>query len=135
MLVEIESRGPIMVLKLHDRFCPKLRDMVRYDWNEVAEDDYKAFVESGGADKFKPECMHSPWPGHPGWLIAQYEKWLHDICSKLYTSEIQAYNLLQQMQGINIPKLFATVTLKYGLFRSTGDFDGVYSRYQSYGHM
>ena len=39
MLVEIESGGPIMVLKLYDRrCCPKLRDEVRYDWNEVAED-------------------------------------------------------------------------------------------------
>ena len=58
--------------------------------------------------------MHSPRPGHPGWLIAQYEKWLHDRCSTLYTSEVEAYNLLRHMQGINIPKLFATVTLQYG---------------------
>ena len=115
MLVEIEKGGPIMVLKLYDRrCCPKLRDEVRYDWNEVGEDEYKHFVESGEADKFKPECMHPPRPGYPGWLIAQYEKWLHDRCDMPYTSEVQAYNLLQQMQGINIPKLFATVTLHYG---------------------
>ena len=115
MLVEIENGGPIMVLKLYDRrCCPKLRDEVPYDWNEIAEDDYKSFVESGEADRFKPERMHPPRPGHPGWLIAQYEKWLHDRCRMLYTSEVQAYNLLQQMQGINIPKLLATVTLQYG---------------------
>ena len=115
MLVEVDGENTTMVLKLYDRrCCPKLRDEVPYDWNEVAEDEYKRFVESGEADKFRPERMHPPRPGHPGWLIAQYEKWLHDRCSTLYTSEVQAYNLLQQMQGINIPKLFATVTLQYG---------------------
>ena len=67
MLVEIENGGPIMVLKLYDRrCCPKLRDEVRYDWNEIAEDEYKSFIESGEADKFKPDRMHSPRPGHPG---------------------------------------------------------------------
>ena len=115
MLVEVDSKGTTMVLKLYNRrCCPKLRDEVRYDWNEVAEDEYKSFVKSGEADKFKPECTHSPRPGHPGWLIAQYEKCLHDRCSELYTSEFQAYDLLRHMQGINIPKLFATVTLQYG---------------------
>ena len=115
MLVEIESEGPMMVLKLFDRrCCPHLRDDIPNYWNEDVEDDYKAFVESGGADKFKPERMHSPRPGHPGWLIAQYEKWLHDRCSKLYTSEVQAYDLFRHIQGNNIPKLFATVTLQYG---------------------
>ena len=115
MLVEIESRGPIMVLKLYDRrCCPKLRDEVPYDWNEVAEDEYKAFVESGEANKFRQENVHPPRPGHPGWLIAQYEKWLHDRCNELYTSEVGAYELHRHMQGINIPKLFATVTLQYG---------------------
>ena len=114
MLVEVDGEGTTMVLKLYDRrCCPKLRDKVRYDWNEVAEDEYKSFVESGEADKFKPGCMHSPRPGHPGWLITQYEKWLHDRCSKLYASEVKAYDLLRQMQGKNIPKLFATVTLQY----------------------
>ena len=68
--------------------------------------------------------MHSPQPDHPGWFITQYEKWLHDRCRMLYTSEVRAYNLLQQMQGINIPKLFATVTLQYG---SSGN-----SKYQHY---
>ena len=114
MLVEVEGENSTMVLKLYDRrCCPKLRDDIPYDWNEVAENDYKSFVESGEADKFKPGCMHSPRPGHPGWLITQYEKWLHDRCSKLYASEVKAYDLLRQMQGKNIPKLFATVTLQY----------------------
>ena len=115
MLVEIESGGPIMVLKLFDRrCCPHLRYNMPRDWNEDVEDDYKTFVESGEADKFKPDRMHSPRPGHPGWLIAQYEKWLHDRCDKLYKSEVKAYDLFKQMQGTNIPKLFATVTLQYG---------------------
>ena len=115
MLVEVDGENTTMVLKLYDRrCCPKLRDEVPHDWNEVAEDEYKSFVGSGEADKFSPERMHSPRPGHPGWLIAQYEKWLHDRCNELYTSEVQAYELHRHMQGINIPKLFATVTLQYG---------------------
>ena len=106
MLVEVDGEGTTMVLKLYDRrCCPKLRDEVPYDWNEVAEDDYKSLVESGEADKFRPERMHPPRPGHPGWLIAQYEKWLHDRCSTLYISEIEAYVLLGHMQGISIPQV------------------------------
>ena len=115
MLVEIVGENTTMVLKLYDRrCCPKWRDEVPHDWNEIAEDEYKSFVESGEGDTFRPDRMHSPRPGHPGWLIAQYEKWLHDSCYELYTSEVQAYELHRQMQGINIPKLFATVTLQYG---------------------
>ena len=115
MLVEIEKGKPVMVLKLFDRrCCPKLRDGIPYDWNEDAEDEYKDFVESGEADKFKSESKHSLRPGNPGWPISQYEKKLHDRCSKLYKSETKAYDLFRQMQGINIPKLFATVTLQYG---------------------
>ena len=121
MLVEVDGENKTMVLKLYDRrCCPKLRDEIRYDWNEVAEDEYKTFVESGEADKFKPECMHSPRPGHPGWLIAQYEKWLHDRCDELYASEVGAYELHRQMQGKNIPELFATVTLQYGSSSNSG---------------
>ena len=115
MLVEVDGKGTTMILKLYDRrCCPKLRDEIPHDWNEVAEDEYKGFVESGEADKFKPKCMHSPRPGNPGWLIAQYEKWLHDRCDELYTSEVQAYSLFSHMQGINIPKLFAAINLQYG---------------------
>ena len=114
MLVEVEGESTIMILKLYDRrCCPKLRDEIPHDWNEVAEDEYKRFVDSGEADKFRQENVHSPRPGHPGWLIAQYEKWLHDRCNELYTSEVGAYDLYRHMQGKNIPKLFATVTLQY----------------------
>ena len=46
MLVEVDGEGTTMVLKLYDRrCCPKLRDKVPYDWNEVAENEYKSFVE------------------------------------------------------------------------------------------
>ena len=64
-----------------------MRDEVRYDWNEDAEDEYKE------ADKFKSESKHSSRPGNPGWPIPQYEKGLHDRCSRLYESEYRVYDL------------------------------------------
>ena len=114
MLVEVEGQSKTMVLTLFDRRCsPRLRDNIRRDWNEDVEDEYKLFVESGEADRFKPNRLPLHRFGQSLWSIAQDEKWLYDECRELYASEVRAYESLRCIQGKNIPKLFATVTLQY----------------------
>ena len=113
MLVEVEGECKTMVLKLFDRRCsPGLRSHVPRDWNEDVEDEYKSFVESGEADGFKKG--YTPFEfGQLEWSVAQDEKLLYDGCQELYASEVKAYESLRCIQGKNIPKLFATVTLQY----------------------
>ena len=113
MLVEVEGVCKTMVLKLFDRRCsPGLRSHVPRDWNEDVEDEYKSFVESGEADGFKKG--YTPFEfGQLEWSVAQDEKLLYDGCQELYASEVKAYESLRCIQGKNIPKLFATVTLQY----------------------
>ena len=113
MLVEVEGECKTMVLKLFDRrCCPGLRNDVPRDWNEDVEDEYKSFVESGEADGFKKG--YTPFEfGQLEWSVAQDEKLLYDECQELYASEVKAYESLRCIQGKNIPKLFATVTLQY----------------------
>ena len=114
MLVEVEGECRTMILKLFDRrCCPRLRDIFRRDWNEDVEDEYKSFIESGEADNFKPYYGPRRRFGESLWSVAQDEKWLYDKCRNLYSTEVRAYESLSCIQGRNIPKLFATVTLKY----------------------
>ena len=77
------------------------------------EDEYKSFIESGEADNFKPYYGPRRRFGESLWSVAQDEKWLYDKCRNLYSTEVRAYESLSCIQGRNIPKLFATVTLKY----------------------
>ena len=114
MLVEVEGVCKTMVLKLFDRRCsPGLRSHVPRDWNEDVEDEYKSFVESGEADGFQTDYGAHCRYGQPIWSAAQDEKLLYDECQELYASEVKAYESLRCIQGKNIPKLFATVTLQY----------------------
>jgi hypothetical protein len=74
---------------------------------------YTDFVSSGGAAEFCDKLRNDDDFEEPeeGWSIAQNEVYLHDWCSDLYETETMAYEKLRDLQGTQIPRLFAQVRL------------------------
>jgi hypothetical protein len=118
----VRLNGKKFVLKLYDRrFGPSLRKNAGIDsWDAQREEEYVDFVLSGAASKFfeflnsdsdhesdscESDTDISITPGRD-------ETFLYDKCCDLFNAEIQAYRVLERLQGQGIPKLFAMVSLR-----------------------
>lgn len=120
MVVRLDS-GPLkgeFVLKLYDRrFSPRLReeeDVV--PWNPRLEANYVEFVRSGCASGFFDYCtagFREDWnwgelySKQSMWSEPQREAYAQYRCCRIYGIEKQAYDLIRDMQGKHVPRLFA----------------------------
>lgn len=99
------------VLKLYDRrYATQLRaDNKIAPWTPSQEDQYREFVQSGEAAKFIAGLEDDTSDDVQAWDVARDEAFLFDYCRDLYNCETEVYHRLTNLQGKNIPKLFATV--------------------------
>lgn len=108
------------VVKLYDRrFGEKMRRCERAQpWNPDLEDEYREYVDAGCASEFYDLCQEKRgdtfWLGDnwPDWSKAQQEAYLQKISVDSYNVEKRAYGLLQDMQGNQIPHIFAHVSVR-----------------------
>jgi hypothetical protein len=102
-----------IVLKLFDRrFATQLREDENVQpWTMKIERDYHQFVLDGGASSFITELNNSSDISEQEgtWNTSQDEAYLHDHLFDLYETEIEVYNILKDMQGSDIPQLFASI--------------------------
>lgn len=101
------------ILKLYDwRYATQLRQDHRIDqWTPHHEDRYRAFVEEGGAAKFISDLEDNNSIDDQLWNTARNETFLFDYCRDLHSCEVEAYSLLKDLQGKNVPRFFADVRL------------------------
>ena len=99
------------ILKLFDwRYATQLRQDYRVgQWTLYNEETYRAFVEGGDAAKFVSALEDDNSIDDQPWDTARNEAFLFDYCRDLHSCEVEAYNLLKDLQGENVPQFFADV--------------------------
>ncbi|RJE17669.1 hypothetical protein PHISCL_09994 [Aspergillus sclerotialis] len=105
-----------MVLKLFDRrFAAELREDQNINpWTTEIEQQYYNFIVDGGASEFITKLnSDSKLAEEEGdtWNDSQNEAFIHDYMQDLYETEVEAYNTMKDMQGKDIPQLFARITV------------------------
>jgi hypothetical protein len=102
-----------MVLKLFDRrFATQLREDEKINpWTSDIEKGYHQFILDGGAAKLLNTDNESAGEESDTWDDFQNEAFAHDRMSDFYKSEVQVYSTLKDVQGTDIPKHFACVTV------------------------
>lgn len=100
-----------LILKLFDwRYATQLRQEYGVgQWTSYNEETYRAFVEKGDAAKFVSDLEDDNSTDDQPWDTARDDALLFDYCRDLHTCEVEAYNLLKDLQGRNIPQFFADV--------------------------
>lgn len=103
------------VLKLYDRrFALQLRSEIKIEppitTTEMAFGD---FVKSGDAAEFLDRLRNDDDYEEPeeGWTVAQNETYLYDTCLDMFTAETMVYDKMKDLQGKELPYLFAEVSL------------------------
>lgn len=107
------------ILKLYDRrFATDIREYYNAnEWTASKESAYLEFKAQGGAlssrddPDFDSEVMSD----------GEREAFIEKMCQLYYGSGVRAYRHLHDIQGVQIPKLYGTVTLK--------DVDGILIEY------
>lgn len=119
MEVEIEKgsyAGQRFALKLYDhRYSKKLRaDYAMESFGPTQEKAYLDFVKNGDASEFlallRGDDRFEEPEGEP-WTDLQNGIYLVFWCVQMYRSECAAYDRLKDLQGKEIPQLFAKVRL------------------------
>ena len=107
-----------LILKLYDwRYATQLRhDKKVEQWSPYHEDQYRAFVQEGGAAKFISALEDDDDNDDDDdadddrpWDTARNEAFLFDYCRDLHSCEVEAYSRLRDLQGKNIPRFLADV--------------------------
>ncbi|KAE8139950.1 hypothetical protein BDV38DRAFT_269375 [Aspergillus pseudotamarii] len=120
MVVLLDSPGlglkGRLVLKLFDRrFAPQLRkDHKLKPWTSDIERQYHDFVHDGCALEFITRLnTDSKMAEEAGdtWNDPQNEAYLHDHMQDLCEAEVEVYQTLKDIQGKDIPQLFAYLTV------------------------
>ena len=104
------------VLKLFDgRFCPQLRnDLFLQPYSSTLQAAYLEFIRTGDASRYLARLRDSdsdrsldeePMAD----FLAENEVYLQHFCLGLYENELSTYKRLQDLQGSEIPQLFASV--------------------------
>lgn len=78
------------------------------------EQQYRRFVFDGHASEFVDKLHSNENPaGEEGdtWDGAQNEALLCDYMGDLYETEVEVYDTLKELQGQDVPRLFACVTV------------------------
>ena len=101
----------IAVLKLYDRrYCPELReDYDKPPWRLNRDEEYFDFVKSGGATEFISHLRGNDDYDDADWDVARHEAWIYDRCYKLWKTESDTYQILHDLQGLCVPRLFQKV--------------------------
>ncbi|KJK60553.1 hypothetical protein P875_00053242 [Aspergillus parasiticus SU-1] len=104
-----------LVLKLFDRrFAAQLRKDHKFNpWTPEIERQYHDFILDGSASEFITRLnTDSKIAEEEGdtWNDPQNEAYLHDHMQDLYGTEVEAYQTLKDIQGKDIPQLFACLT-------------------------
>ncbi|RAQ47418.1 hypothetical protein AFGD_008750 [Aspergillus flavus] len=105
-----------LVLKLFNRrFAAQLRkDDKLNPWTPETERQYHDFILDGSASEFitrrNTNGKMAEEEGHT-WNDPQNEAYLHDHMQDLYETEVEAYHTLKDIQGKDIPQLFACLTV------------------------
>lgn len=63
---------------------------------------------------WKAKSTSPPQEPDEGWSAAENEAYLHNLCNDLYATEVQAYTVLGDLQGKQIPKLYSSATVPLG---------------------
>lgn len=104
------------VLKLFDRrFCPQLRnDLFLQPYSSTLQAAYLEFIRTGDASRYLARLRNGdsdrsldeePMAD----FLAENEVYLQHYCLGLYENELSTYKRLQDLQGSEIPQLFASV--------------------------
>ena len=112
-----------MILKLYDRrFATELRDDKGIPpWTLEIEKEYQKFILDGGASEFLARLRsHEDLVEEEGesWNAAQTEAYLYNYMQNLYDAETEVYQRLKDIQGVDVPKLLARLTLHDSLCSS-----------------
>lgn len=125
---DLASQGD-MVLKIFDRrFAPQDRkDYKCGPWTPNIEEEYHQFAIDGSASRFiaelnsEDEITSQEDEDEDGdddeeeeadeWNNSQTEAFLHNHMSVYYNCEVEVYNTLKDLQGKDVPQLFASVTI------------------------
>lgn len=105
-----------LVLKLFDRrFAAQLRKDDKLDpWTPEIERQYHDFILDGSASEFitrlNTDGKMAEEEGHT-WNDPQNEAYLHDHMQDLYETEVEAFHTVTDIQGKDIPQLFACLTV------------------------
>jgi len=108
------------VLKLYDRrFSTQLReDMGAKPWTPETEQQYRDFVDcDDGREYFSYWWALAKQHDIVGylnrkrWSAAKFEAYLHFNCIEMYDDEKKAYELMSDLQGECVPKIFGEVVL------------------------
>ncbi|KAK2777462.1 hypothetical protein FQN53_002235 [Emmonsiellopsis sp. PD_33] len=130
MLVEVKDAGlnGQFVLKLFDRrFASGVRKHCEAPaWNLDIEDKYRQFVRDGDAFSLLKFCSETDDEDIrcdylDDWNEQQREAYVQHFCLKFYNSETEVYRRLHQVQGIDIPRLFAKVCMPSHSNRSVAE--------------
>lgn len=111
---ELASNGE-MVLKIFDRrFASQLReDQEASPWTPDVEKEYHQFAIEGGASSFTAKLnSNDETVAQQGDTRndSQTEAFLQHLMSESYDTEVEVYNTLKDIQGEDIPQLFANIT-------------------------
>lgn len=109
-------------LKLYDRrFATSLRSDYKVSpWSPEIERQYRKFVLDGSASKFLPLLQHEREDSDEDeeeeeevrrWSPAQDEINLWDCCCDYYNIETEVYERVKDLQGKDVPRLMAYVSL------------------------
>lgn len=108
------------VLKLYDRrFSPQLRkDLHLQPYSGPFQVAYWDYIRTGNAQRYLAR-LRNEFDSHADRLsdeepradgLAEDEVYLQDHCLGLYENELSTYKRLQNLQGVEIPELFTSVT-------------------------
>ena len=104
------------VLKLYDRrFATGLRQNIgACPWNPDIEDEYRRFVYKDRPSNFFKLCSDEFWVAEEqeNWNRAQYEAFLQYSCRKFRNVEVKVYDRIQDIQGKDVPRLFARLSAR-----------------------
>ncbi|PGG99559.1 hypothetical protein AJ79_08496 [Helicocarpus griseus UAMH5409] len=118
MAVKIDSSSlnGQSVLKLYDRrFASRMRQHGKATaWNPDVEHQYRQFVQSGNGPSFfkfirETDDEDLRYDYLDDWNDAQREAYLQHFCIHFYRTETEVYRRLHLVQGIDIPRLFASL--------------------------
>jgi tRNA A-37 threonylcarbamoyl transferase component Bud32 len=93
------------------------RDEKACPWDYDLEDEYRRFVNNGGASNFfkicsDKLCSDEDWAvkERKNWNRAQREAFLQYSCRKYYNTEAEVYERLYDIQGRDVPRCFARLS-------------------------
>jgi hypothetical protein len=116
LLGQSESKPKRAVLKLFDRrFASQLRSDHRIGLLTIAKETALGdFVRSGDHTPFLDHLRNYDDFEMPkeDWNTGEHETYLQNMCLDMYTTEAAVYQKLENLQGQQIPRLFAQVRLQ-----------------------